>query len=293
MNIKQIEEITGMTRANIRFYETEGLISPQRKENGYRVYSEEDVERLLKIKLLRSLDISIEELKVLQTGGSSLEEVLLRQLPTQQDRLLHWERVQETTRLMLSEGAVYDTMDTRRYLQSLESDWVLQQDAHETLNLPWRRYWARDFDYLLCSLAVSWLMPEPVTGTILLAANLIMLLLLEPLCLHLFATTPGKAIFGIRVTDLEGGRLSYSAALQRTCSVMWEGECMRLPVVSMYFNYRSLRSAENEEMLPWEENSELTFRDDGLWRYWLYILMTVLVFAADAVILLMKEEVIG
>ena len=33
MTIKEIENLTGMTRANIRFYETEGLIHPSRNTN--------------------------------------------------------------------------------------------------------------------------------------------------------------------------------------------------------------------------------------------------------------------
>ena len=36
MTIREIEERSGMTRANIRFYEQEGLLSPVRRENGYR-----------------------------------------------------------------------------------------------------------------------------------------------------------------------------------------------------------------------------------------------------------------
>ena len=36
MTIKELENRTGMTRANIRFYEGEGLLSPRRLENGYR-----------------------------------------------------------------------------------------------------------------------------------------------------------------------------------------------------------------------------------------------------------------
>ena len=46
MTIKELEERTGMARANIRFYESEGLLSPARQENGYRDYSEEDVKTL-------------------------------------------------------------------------------------------------------------------------------------------------------------------------------------------------------------------------------------------------------
>ena len=59
MKIKEVEELSGMTRANIRFYEKEGLLSPQRKSNGYRDYTEEDVETLKRIRLLRSIHISL------------------------------------------------------------------------------------------------------------------------------------------------------------------------------------------------------------------------------------------
>ena len=53
MTIKEIEELAGMPRANIRYYEAEGLLNPTRSENGYRDYSTEDFEILQKIKLLR------------------------------------------------------------------------------------------------------------------------------------------------------------------------------------------------------------------------------------------------
>ena len=49
MNIKDIETQSGMTRANIRFYEQEGLLSPQRQSNGYRDYSDADLETLQRI----------------------------------------------------------------------------------------------------------------------------------------------------------------------------------------------------------------------------------------------------
>ena len=36
MTIKEIEATTGLPRASIRFYESEGLIHPSRGDNGYR-----------------------------------------------------------------------------------------------------------------------------------------------------------------------------------------------------------------------------------------------------------------
>ena len=45
MTIKEMEALTGLTRANIRFYEQHGLLSPERHQNGYRDYTEEDLAR--------------------------------------------------------------------------------------------------------------------------------------------------------------------------------------------------------------------------------------------------------
>ena len=50
MTIKEVEERTGLARSNIRFYEKEGLIEPSRNDkNGYRDYSEKDVETIKKL----------------------------------------------------------------------------------------------------------------------------------------------------------------------------------------------------------------------------------------------------
>ena len=53
MKIKDVEKQVGISKANIRFYEEEGLIHPARnQENNYREYSETDVEQLQEIKKL-------------------------------------------------------------------------------------------------------------------------------------------------------------------------------------------------------------------------------------------------
>ena len=48
MTVKELEEMLGISRANIRYYEKEGLLSPNRKENQYRDYSAQDVATLQK-----------------------------------------------------------------------------------------------------------------------------------------------------------------------------------------------------------------------------------------------------
>lgn len=57
---------SGVTTANIRFYEKEKLLSPRgRSENSYRFYSEGDIHQLRFIRLCRALDMSLDEVRTL------------------------------------------------------------------------------------------------------------------------------------------------------------------------------------------------------------------------------------
>ena len=80
MTSKEMEARSGVPRANIRYYEAEGLLAPARRGNGYRDYSEEDLRTLEKIKLLRRLGVSVEELRALRGGKADLAAVLDRRL---------------------------------------------------------------------------------------------------------------------------------------------------------------------------------------------------------------------
>lgn len=82
MKINEAEQAIGITKKNIRFYEQAGLLKPSRSANGYRDYSQEDIMALQQIKLLRRLDIPIEEIKRLQEHSQTLGDCLERQLVT-------------------------------------------------------------------------------------------------------------------------------------------------------------------------------------------------------------------
>ena len=75
----KIQNKTGLTRKAIEYYEEKGLINPQKTENGYRDYSDNDLEVLIKVSLFRKLGISVTEIEdYLSTGISSLSSVLRR-----------------------------------------------------------------------------------------------------------------------------------------------------------------------------------------------------------------------
>jgi len=286
MTIKEMEEKTGMSRTNIRFYEGEGLISPSRRENGYRDYSEADALILMKVKLLRSMDIPLDHVKAAVFGERSLSDILnelSRTLELQQNRQ---ERNRQILHQMLQQGTEFADLEPEDYFTMLESHDPVE-DAPPRLNLPWRRFWARSFDLSLYTLAASLLLYDFRDREVLTAiVPLVFMVILEPLLLKLFGTTPGKAIFGIRVTDLEGNRLDYDTAMNRTWTVMWEGMALNIPIISLYFQYKSLSMAEDDIPLSWEDDSELTFRDDKLWRYGLFVLAHLMLFSAEFLIVL-------
>lgn len=69
VNINELERMTGITKQNIRFYEKKGLIHPKRNlGNNYREYTQEDVKTLQVIKILRKLDMPIEDIHQILSG---------------------------------------------------------------------------------------------------------------------------------------------------------------------------------------------------------------------------------
>ena len=80
MNIKQAAEQSGVSARNIRYYEQAGLLTPARNpENEYRVYSQADVRALKLIRMLRTLDMPVEEIGTVLNGTLPLAEAAERQ----------------------------------------------------------------------------------------------------------------------------------------------------------------------------------------------------------------------
>ena len=275
MNIKEIEERSGLTRANIRYYEQEGLIAPVRRENKYRDYSEEDLETLLRIALLRSLGFSLEEIRRLQSGEADFAAAMRERsaaLETEGQRLLAARNVCDA---ISREVTSYSALRPEDYLNGFEPDVAAKQrDVAEPH--PWRRYLARAIDLTLVGLPVSFVQYvllhrnyTTVSRWEDIVCALIgwgLLLLLEPLLLARFGTTAGKWCMGITVTRPDGERLSYSEALNRTALVWLYGAGLGISIVELVCNYRSYRRYMNGEELAWESGSIERFDERGTGR---------------------------
>ena len=275
MTIKELEERTGMTRANIRYYEQEGLLVPARKENGYRSYSEEDCEDLLKIKLLRQLQFSLQEIRALQDGTLSLTQAMEGRsalLERESSELLS---ARDVCRTIEREVPDYAALDPQVYLRQLSAprDTAAADVAQPH---PWRRYFARSLDLTLAGLAVSLVRFCVFRQTVdsgagarivQLILSWTVLMLAEPLLLHFWGTTVGKRLFGIRVVSIRTGeKLDLSEAFSRTGMVFACGDGASIPLVNIGCNiYSYYRYAVKGEPLAWEEDNTEQF-SDMTWR---------------------------
>ncbi|MCM1107245.1 MAG: MerR family transcriptional regulator [Blautia sp.] len=120
MRIKYVEELVGITKKNIRFYEEQGLLTPNRAENGYREYGQEDIERLKQIKLLRKLGVSIEDIGALLAGQLRLEECLDRHLDTLERQKERLGRMQALAGQMIERHETLRSLDTDSCLEQAE-----------------------------------------------------------------------------------------------------------------------------------------------------------------------------
>ena len=132
MKIKQVEELVGITSKNIRFYENQGLLTPERAENGYREYHEQNIETLKKIKLLRKLGISVEEIRAVLNHSRSLEDCLekhLAVLEKEKENLLNMQRLSDA---ILQQRDSIDTLNTNEWLDEMEK---LEKEGVDFVNV--------------------------------------------------------------------------------------------------------------------------------------------------------------
>ena len=95
MNIKQTADASGVSARNIRYYEQAALLAPARNpENDYRIYTDADVRTLKLIRVLRTLDMPVEDIRAVLSGTMPLTEAAERQRRQLEAEQQSWQRLQ-------------------------------------------------------------------------------------------------------------------------------------------------------------------------------------------------------
>ncbi len=115
MNIGELARRTGVAPRLLRYYEQQGLIAASRAENGYRVYSEDDVTRVARVaglvrsglttRLVRAV-LDLEEIGSAELAVScsrNVAEQLAAQLEDIEDRIACLTKSRDTVRHFLTQ----------------------------------------------------------------------------------------------------------------------------------------------------------------------------------------------
>ncbi|HEY9060020.1 MAG TPA: MerR family transcriptional regulator [Pseudobacteroides sp.] len=120
MTISEAIKETGLTKRAIRFYEEEGLINPAANpENGYRNFSSKDIDRLIKISLLRQLGLSIDNIKELINSPDSIIGVLTSHLDKIDKTIKTLEKSKDLINEIIADNNIKNSNDFMTKLKSL------------------------------------------------------------------------------------------------------------------------------------------------------------------------------
>ncbi|WP_066389856.1 MerR family transcriptional regulator [Neobacillus mesonae] len=115
--IQQVADMTGLSKQVIRKWEERyGIIQPKRLENGYRIYSQQDVKTLLKIKLLSEQGHSLKQAAHLVKVFAEDPEV-----PIQKGKSPDYEQWNEYVFQLLEKG---------KHCDEIELNFILKQAYH-------------------------------------------------------------------------------------------------------------------------------------------------------------------
>ena len=137
MNIKEAENLSGISGQNIRYYEKQGLISPKRNRiNSYREYGDEDIRILKTIRMLRMLDMPIEQIRLILKGDLSMGDALDMQKV----------RLEVQAKKLQSAISFCEQMGKeKRTLKELDIDSCLEQMEKNTARDGYFTRWVEDY----------------------------------------------------------------------------------------------------------------------------------------------------
>ncbi len=120
MFINEVEHCVGLSKKSIRYYEENGLLMPKRnQENDYRIYTEEDINKLKTIKFLRELDVSIRELRQLHDGTLSLEECMKDRIKKIEEEEMNYYKIKNMCLEIIKSKQTYQDIDITKYFQEV------------------------------------------------------------------------------------------------------------------------------------------------------------------------------
>ncbi|MFD0200489.1 MULTISPECIES: MerR family transcriptional regulator [Saccharothrix] len=111
MRIGELSRRTGVSERALRYYEEQGLLRPQRRPSGYRVYGDADVAAVRRIRVLLAAGLTLAQIVAALPCMVDDEGLLLPSCPELVDELVkHRDRIGEAIRELEATRANLDTI---------------------------------------------------------------------------------------------------------------------------------------------------------------------------------------
>lgn len=121
--VGELAEATGLTVRTLHHYDAIGLLRPSaRTASGYRLYGEGDIERLQRIRSLRELGLSLEEIReCLGRPGGSLAEVIGLHIGRLREEIARKTRLLDRLERMAARLEADEGVSAEEFLETLEA----------------------------------------------------------------------------------------------------------------------------------------------------------------------------
>ena len=125
------------------FMKRKNSLSLQESEsNGYRDYSENDVENIKKIAYLRTLGISIEDIRSIISGKVTLRETLEKQNEVLNSQITDLNKAKLMCEKMLDEESIsYEKLQVEQYVTELQDYWKDNQTVFKLDSVSFLYIW--------------------------------------------------------------------------------------------------------------------------------------------------------
>ena len=137
--ISELAQHVGLSRSTLLYYEKLGLISAKRQANGYRSYSENDLQRLVLLQQLQAGGLSLKECQACLEAKIDREK-LLHRLDVLDDEIAKKQKARELLSSMLGMNSMREWHQTiEQQAPSAHLEWLIKQgfDEKQAMRLKW------------------------------------------------------------------------------------------------------------------------------------------------------------
>ena len=132
-----LAEATGLTVRTLHYYEEIGLlVASQRNDAGHRLYRRDDVVRLYRVRVLRTLGLSLDEIRnALDNPQWDLDQAMVRHLTELESQLEAMNRLRSRVAALMTSVTTGSNPDVDELLETLEDMTMVDDNVQSRISI--------------------------------------------------------------------------------------------------------------------------------------------------------------